>query len=199
MRRLIRSLLRLALAGSLLLAGCAAGSTPAASPSAASDPTPSAATAPDPTPTPTPTATPVPTTDGQGDEYVVGSWTVGLMTPYTETPRGDVKELRGGAVSITSTMNDPRVSGGATFAFSVDAYTKVRQERGTFQLTNADGAGDGTCTGGSWDSGNSAIWSCWLTGSGAYKGYTAYLQIIGHGAFSEDVRGIIYPGSPPKP
>jgi hypothetical protein len=40
--------------------------------------------------------------------------------------------------------------------------------------------------------------SCWLLGSGAYKGYTFFFQQSGHDVNAE-IEGIIYPGSPPKP
>jgi hypothetical protein len=192
MRTVIRSCLMLVVAG-LLIAACSGASTPSPS-AAAADPTPTAT----PTPVPSVTPTPVPTTDGQGDEYVVGTETIGLKTPYTETKVGNVMQLRGGVVAITAMMNDPRVSGDATFAFSADLYTKVGSEWGSYHLENANGAWDGTCSGGTWDNGNAAMWSCWLTGSGDYKGYTYYRQFTGGDAGSQ-VQGIIYPGSPPKP
>ena len=193
----IRSGLTLALVALLLAACSAAGSTPAPS-TASADPTPTATPMTTPTPPSIATPKPVPTTDGQGDEYVVGTETVGLKTPYTETKVGDVTQLRGGVLAIKATMNDPRVSGDATFSFSADVYTKVGSEWGSYHLETANGAWEGTCSGGTWDNGNGAMWSCWLTGTGAYKGFTYYRQFTGD-ASGTRVEGIIYPGSPPKP
>lgn len=198
MHTIVRSCLTLALAGGLLGACSAAASTPGPSALTSPDPTPTTTHVSAPTAVPSSTPTPVPATDGQGDEYVTGTETVVLTTSFTETKVGDVTQIRGGVVTITATMNDPRVSGTGTSPFSIDAYTKVGPEWGPFHLENADGAWDGTCTGGSWDSGDSALRSCWLTGSGKYKGYSYYHQatLTGAGAV---VEGIIYPGSPPNP
>lgn len=198
MHAIARSYLTLGLAGILLAACSAAASTPGPSATPSPDPTPTATPTPTPTPVPSVTPTPAATTDGQGDEYVTGTETIALTTGYSQTKVGDVTQIRGGVVTVTATMNDPRVSGTGTFAFSLDVYTKVGPEWGPFHLENAQGAWDGTCTGGSWDGGNAAMRSCWLVGSGTYKGYTYYLQ----GSLTDAgslVQGIIYPGSPPKP
>ena len=43
-------------------------------------------------------------------------------------------------------------------------------------------------------------WSCWLTGSGDYDGYTYYKQTQ-HGDDGQsylEVVGVVYPGEPPK-
>lgn len=202
MRSFIGTFRVLAIAAALLLAGCsAAGATPTPTPS----PTPAPAVSPSPVVTPSPTAaatpTPVPTTDGQGDEYVTGTLSLTLTTAPSETKVGDVTQLRGGVVTIDTSMNDPRVSGTGTFAFSADTYTKVGSEWGTFRLENAGGTWEGQCSGGAWDLGNATMWSCWLLGSGAYHGYTSYLQFVGSedGTVPPSLEGIIYPGSPPKP
>lgn len=62
--------------------------------------------------------------------------------------------------------------------------------------SNADGAWEGAVTAGTWSGGNASDMSGWLVGSGAYAGYTYYVHFWG-AAFSYDVEGIIYPGSPP--
>ena len=75
-------------------------------------------------------------------------------------------------------MNDPRVDGTVTFAFSVDAYGV-----GGVRVGDDDGREQGRllggpCTGGAWAEGDGIAWSCWLTGSGAYDGYTYYKQSL---------------------
>jgi hypothetical protein len=158
----------------------------AAACSAAATPTPSATTG--------PTVAPVATTDAQGDEYVVGTQAMAITTAYTPTVVGDVTQYRGGVLTITDTTNDARVSGTATYAFSVDAYTKAGPEWGSFKLQNANGSWQGSCTGASWNAGNSWSGACWLAGSGSYAGYT-YYRFFDQG----DVQGIIYKGLPPTP
>ncbi len=210
MRSFIRTFRVLAIAATLLLAGCsAAGVTPAPAPSPTSAPATSPSAGDPSSAIASPTPTPVATTDGQGDELVVGSLSIALKTGYTasrftrrwRTTDVDVTEDRGGVLSITSLMNDARVTGEASFAFSADVYTKVGSEWGTFRLENAGGAWEGPCSGGAWDDGNATMWSCWLVGSGAYDGYTYYFQFVGSedGTVSPSLEGIIYPGSPPKP
>jgi hypothetical protein len=203
MRRIGRILAGVVVTGALA-AGCAAAATPAATPTMA----PSAvavavATQPPtaaPTPTPVPTPTPWPSSPGTGDQHVVGTMAVSLTKSYTtETPGPDgVTHLRGGQATGTSTANDPRITGAVTIAFNLDTYTNVGSEWATMTLKNDQGTWDGTCGGGSWDAGNRSLMSCWLTGSGAYKGYTTYFQ---HAALdvSAEFEGIIYPGAPPQP
>jgi hypothetical protein len=200
MRTIIRSIGLLTLAGALL-AGCGAGAGAASN--SPSTPAPTIAPTVAATPTPTPATksaipTPVPSTDGKGDEHVIGNDTFVLTTDYRTKRVGDVIQHRGGVGTITETMNDPRVSGIATFEFSVDEYTLAGTEWGTFRLENADGAWEGTCIGAVWSSGNFAIGSCWLVGSGAYDGYT-YYRAHRWGFAGPNVEGIIFPGSPPTP
>jgi hypothetical protein len=196
MRSLVRSLASLAAAGALV-AGCAAATTPTTSPTAAPTATPAAVVTP--TPTAAPTPTPWPSSPGTGDQHVVGTMSGSLAAPYTtETPGPDgVGHIRGGILTGTSTANDPRATGTVEIAFNLDTYTNVGSEWATATFKNGQGAWEGTCAGGGWDAGNRSLMSCWLTGSGAYKGYTFYFQ---HAAY--DVRaefdGIIFPGTPPK-
>jgi hypothetical protein len=165
-------------------------------PAPSATPTPTATTV----PTTAPIATPVPSTSGTGDQHVVGTMTGSLTTQYTtETPGPDgVAHIRGGVLTGTSTANDPRATGTVEFTFNLDTYTNVGSEWATATIRNDQGAWDGTCTGGSWDAGNTSLMSCWLLGSGAYKGYTFFFQQSGHDV-SAEIEGIIYPGSPPKP
>lgn len=148
-----------------------------------------------PTSAPTVIPTPVPTTDGQGDEHVVGTASFDLTTPYLKSFVGDVTQARGGVGTWTFTMNDERVSGTATYPFSVDIYGLVGTEWGSLSLAAAEGGWDGPCSGGVWDDGDGLLLSCWLTGSGAYEGYTYHLAVnraVGGPVVAE---GIVYPGA----
>ena len=200
MRISTRATLSLAMAGALVAAcgGAAAPQAPAADLAAA----PAATPVPSPkeiTPLPA-SPTPMPTTDGQGDEVVRGVMTSGgLIKNYTITRVGDVDQYRGGVVSLTDKMNDPRVDGTVTFEFSVDLYGVAASEWGTMKVENADGAWEGPCTGGVWSDGNGIAWSCWLTGSGDYDGYTYYKQTqMDPTDPHAKVVGVVYPGEPPK-
>jgi hypothetical protein len=207
MRISTRATMSLALAGVLVAAcsGAAAPQAPVADRTAA--PAIPAAATPAPTPkeiTPppaSPTPTPMPTTDGQGPEVVRGVETGGgLIKNYTITKVGDVSQYRGGVVSLTAKMNDPRVDGTVTFEFSIDAYNSAASEWGTMKVENKAGSWDGPCTGGAWSEGEGIAWSCWLTGSGAYDGYTYYKQLSKEPADKFlRVIGVLYPGEPPTP
>ncbi len=67
------------------------------------------------------------------------------------------------------------------------------------KVENKDGSWDGPCTGAAWNEGDGIAWSCWLTGSGAYDGYTYYkqTQMEATDEFAKVV-GVVYPGEPPK-
>ncbi len=144
------------------------------------------------------TTTPAPTTDGEGDEYVTGSATVQLTRAYDRTAVGDTNQLRGGVMTFEVSMNDPRVSGIATFPFSADLYPNgVGPDWGSFRLENAEGAWDGTCRGVGWRGGEYGAMACWLAGSEAFAGYTYYFQAVATQVYWFKVDGLIYPGSPP--
>ena len=152
-------------------------------------------------PAATPTLMPAPgrSPDGEGDEVVEGTESVVVTTEYTEVQVGQVQQLRGGVVTTTAVMNDPRVSGTGTWQTSVDAYTTVGPQWGTYRLENATGAWEGTCSGGTWDAGDGAMRTCWLTGSGAYAGYSYFLYAAWTTPGPGRVQGVIYPGSPSEP
>jgi hypothetical protein len=210
MRIPTRTTMSLALAGVLVAAcsGAAAPRAPAADlavdkaaasaiPAAATPaPTPNEVTSPPASPTPTPMAT----TDGQGAEVVRGVETGGdLLKNYTITKVGDVSQYRGGVVLLRDKMNDPRVDGTVTFKFSIDAYDSAASEWGTMKVENKAGSWDGPCTGGTWTEGDGIAWSCWLTGSGAYDGYTYYKQSTKKVPEKFlDIIGVVFPGEPPK-
>lgn len=145
--------------------------------------------------TPTPGHSP----DGQGDEVVEGTESIVLTTQYTEKQVGAVQQLRGGVVTTTAVMNDPRASGTGTWRVSVDAYTAVGPDWGTYRLENAEGAWEGTCSGGTWGAGDGAMRTCWLTGSGAFVGYSYFLYATWASPGPGRVQGVIYPGSPVEP
>lgn len=195
----MRSIARSALALAVVVGFAAACSSTGAPATSTATPT----TAPLVTPSPAPTPTPVPPTDGQGDEHVIGTITSAVLsTPYARTKvdrtDGVTEEIRGGVVTFTYAMNDVRVTGPATFTFGVDLYTVVGSEWATLHLETDKGAWNGPCTGASWSEGDGLLESCWLVGSGGYKGYTYFLVMTGPDS-GGTVEGIIYPGAPPKP
>lgn len=165
--------------------------------------TPAATSAP--ATTKTPAATPVLPSDGEGAGHVVGKAAANLLRQYTTTKVGDVTQLRDGVVVLTFAMNDPRVTGMATWDFDVDFYGHLGSgalgpEWGPFRLESDNGSWEGPCSGATWLDGDPLAISCWLEGVGAYEGSTFYLALEkAVGASSADVDGIIYPGSPPAP
>jgi hypothetical protein len=202
MRSTVRRLAGATLAGILVVA-CGAAATPTPAPTPAPTPVPVAAATPP--ATATPTATPVPQTDGEGAEHVVGTAAANLQKPYTETKVGDVTQVRDGVAVLTFAMNDPRVTGMATWDFDIDVYGPygpegLGPEWGPFRIESDDGSWEGPCSGGAWHEGDGIVMSCWLVGVGAYEGSTFYLALEkAVGASSAEVEGIIYPGSPPAP
>jgi len=203
MRISTRATLGLALAGALVVAcsGAAAPRAPAANQAAAPAvatpaPTPKEITPPPATPTPTP----MPTTDGQGAEVVRGVEVFnGTLDGYTITKVGDVAQYRGGVLSFTDRMNDPRVDGTVTFSWSVDAYVSAASEWGSMKVENKNGSWVGPCAGAAWAVGDGFAWSCWLTGKGAYDGYTYYKQSLKEESEQfVTIIGAVYPGEPPK-
>jgi hypothetical protein len=179
------------------------GSPPAPAPAPVTTPAPVAAATP--AATRTPAAMPVLPTDGEGAEKVVGTAAANLQRQYTTTKVGDVTQLRDGVAVLTLAMNDPRVTGMATWDFSIDFYgllgsASLGPEWGPFRLENDDGSWEGPCSAGTWRDGDEIVMSCWLVGAGAHGGSTFYLALEkAAGASSAEVDGIIYPGSPPSP
>lgn len=145
------------------------------------------------------TRTADPALDGEGDEVVSGALTLALTTPYTETRAGDVARLRDGVITVTARMSDPRVSGTGAWRVSADLSPATGPRWGAYRLENADGAWDGTCSGAAWDAGSGGAWSCRLTGSGAYDGYSYLTWATTGDPGIDDVRGVIYPGPLPAP
>jgi len=204
-RSIARRLAGATIAG-ILVAACGAAATPTQAPTPAPTPVPVAAATPAATaPTPAPVTTPVPPTDGEGAEHVVGTAAANLQKQYTETKVGDVTQVRDGVAVLTFAMNDPRVTGMATWDFAIDVYGPygpegLGPEWGPFRLETADGSWEGPCGGGTWHDGDAIVMSCWLVGVDAYTGSTFYLALEkAVAASSADVEGIIYPGSPPTP
>ena len=190
---LMRSCSALAIVA-ILAVGCAG--TGASGPAATATPTIAATLAPTEAPTAHPTATPIPMTDGEGPEYVVGTSTVRVTQSGRQTVVGDVTQLRGQEMTDTGSMNDPRLAGTSRITLNADLYGPVAAEWGTTRTENADGAWEGTWTGASWNDGNATSVSGWLTGSGAYEGYTYYFHAFGPST-PYQVEGIIFPGLPP--
>jgi hypothetical protein len=143
--------------------------------------------------------TPDPGTDGRGDEIVAGTAILALTTPYAESRAGANTRLRDGVITVTTRMSDPRVSGTGTWQVSADLSPTTGPRWGAYRLENAAGAWDGTCSGAAWDAGSGGVWSCRLTGSGAYDGYSYLSWATTGDSGIDDVRGVIYPGPPPAP
>lgn len=184
--------------GTFLVAACGAGGAtsnpqgPTAGPSTAG-PTVAA-------PTLAPTATPLPTTDGQGAEHFIGTFTSmpSLTTTPTETTVGEVTRYRGGVAAWAITSNDRRMAGEVAWRFSVDGYGTIGPQWGPFTIDNGSGSWSGTCTAGAWQSSDRLVAGCWLTGGGAYKGLSAYLHFSRVSAAPAVVEGVIFPGAVPK-
>ncbi len=199
----MRSRLILALAAAGMLTSACASSGAAQAPTAQAVPAAAAVTAaPTPAPTPSPAAAPtapVPPTDGEGDEVVIGELANPSVTKqWTMYHTGDVPHQRDGLVSMTQTMNDPRVTGSVEFTINLDLYSKVASQFGKWTLTNSGGSWTGPCTGGAWAESEALAWGCWLTGSGDYAGYTFYQSVNKEIGENPVVRGVIYEGAPPK-
>jgi hypothetical protein len=148
-----------------------------------------------------PAPTPWPETDGQGPEVVGGrDLLVDLTRNYTSETVNGVTRIRDGLITQTSEMNDPRVDGTVTFDINIDVYDKVGSQWATMRVVNDAGAWEGPCSGAAWDGGEGIAWSCWLTGTGAYTGWTYYRQLTKD--LEETVMratGAIYPGGVPAP
>jgi hypothetical protein len=209
MRRLVVPII---LAG-LLVAACAAGTSPISNPTASPTPalaTPIAATA-TPTLTPTPTPTPAATVAVAPTAAIYGPvsvfWGVencdltavmGTMTGAGTT----VQHSRNGTAECIDTVNDPRMNGTVTSTWNMDYWGTPDQSNGalvqwgTGRLVNAGGAWDGRATGVySTGTGDTIFW--WFTGTGGYAGLAAFDVITGSGPWT--IHGQIFPGSPPKP
>ncbi|HEX7951235.1 MAG TPA: hypothetical protein VF494_12860 [Candidatus Limnocylindrales bacterium] len=142
------------------------------------------------------TATPIAMTDGEGPEYVVGTSMLTVTKDAAETVVGEVTQLRGQEMTDTGSMNDPRLAGTKHITLNADFYGPVASEWGTTRLENAGGAWEGTWAGASWNDGYATSVSAWLTGSGAYAGYTYYFHVYGS-SMPFQVEGIIFEGTAP--
>ena len=188
----------LALAGFVIGACSGSGAVATAGPTAEAAATAAPATPAAPTVAPTPTQ--VPMTDGVGPEHFIGSVTAGptLVVPYTQTTVGDVTQLRGGVVTFAIKTNDVRMAGTVTWHVSADNYNDtVGPLWGPLEVKNDQGTWSGPCTAGGWGSTGELVAGCWLAGSGAYAGFTAYFSL--HAVFPDPVvEGVMYPGPAPK-
>jgi hypothetical protein len=193
------------LAASVLLAGCATGSTPspqpnsvpatpAVTPSAAA-PAASSTTAAS-TPKPTPAAVtygPVAVVAGTDDCAIdLGSGTAG--------PDG-LTQYREGRLTCTASVNDPRVSGTEQGTWNrnwwgTPGVPGAGVQWGTIRLENAGGTWEGKATGVSSTDRGDAI-AVWYTGTGGYAGLSYFELITGKGPWT--IRGQIQPGDPPTP
>ncbi len=133
----------------------------------------------------------------------VGLTELGIIDPAEPDPAGRADALdleaalqRRAVIEATGTTDDPRVAGTTRFTTNGPVCGVVGFQWGTMSTTNADGAWEGTCTGGMWGNGDVNDISCWLVGSGAYKGLTYYKHTRTAGlSFADD--GVILPAPPP--
>ncbi|HYL39871.1 MAG TPA: hypothetical protein VET90_01045 [Candidatus Binatus sp.] len=146
------------------------------------------------------TSQPFETPDAGGTVHVTGTESIAAASFGRPVADGYGPSVMRGVVGVTSTTSDPRASGTATFTFDIDGDAGT--EWGSFSIQGANGGWQGPCTGSvdmalfGWDSGIGAVGTCWLTGRGAYAGFTyfrAYSWVPGQ----VWVEGIIYPGPPP--
>jgi hypothetical protein len=113
-----------------------------------------------------------------------------------------VQHARNATAKCTDAVNDPRVSGTYTAAWSIDYWGTPDKTNGaivqwaTARLVGPEGAWEGRATGVySSDRGDRVAF--WWTGTGSYAGLT-YFELVS-GAGQKTVQGEIFPGSPPKP
>jgi hypothetical protein len=144
-------------------------------------------------------ASPWPATDARGDEVVVGTVTVALTTPPAAEGTGTPTRMRDGVATVTAATNDARANGSGTWQLNLDLYSKAGPAWGPLRLETADGAWSGPCRGSAWSGGDALAWSCWLTGTGGYDGFSYYLSATWSGQGVGDVRGVIVPAPPPVP
>ena len=198
MRTIVRSIAVLA-ATAGLVAACNAAATSTQAPTSA--PTPAAPTAtpapPDPTPSPAP-PTAAPSVEPMEPAYVTGTGTLSQVSQGTTTPDGDCTRIDNVVVEANGTSTDPRVAGPTTATVHGIDCGGVGFQWGTMTQTTADGAWEGTCTGGMWADQTEGDISCWLVGSGAYEGLT-YFMHSRHVGLSTEVDGVILPAAPPSP
>lgn len=151
-----------------------------------------------PTVKPSPAPSPLPPPDGEGDEAVAGTESVTRTTLPVETVVGDITRQRDGVITTRASMNDVRVDGNGVWQLSADLRSGTGPAWGPYRLESIGGAWEGSCTGSLWADGAGGARNCWLAGSGDYDGYTYYLSATWSDT-GGDVRGVIYPGSPPAP
>jgi hypothetical protein len=197
------------LAAVVLMAGCAANTsptpvpaTPGVAPTAGAPvvkPT-IAATLSSPAAPAAATALPPPVT--YDDATVVAgtdACTIDLGTG-TAGPDG-ATQSRDGRLTCTANVNDPRVSGTERGSWNLDWWGPASGpgagvQWGTIRLENAGGAWEGKATGiRSTDRGD--IIAAWYTGSGGYAGLSYFELITGTGPWT--IQGQIQPGDPPTP
>jgi hypothetical protein len=194
MRTFVRSIAVLAVTAGLVAACSAAATSTPASTSAPSAPTATPALS---DPTSTPARTAAPSVGPMEPAYVTGTAILSQTNPGTTTLDGDCTRIDGVVVEATGTNTDPRAAGGKTsFTISGIDCGGVGFEWGTMSTTDADGVWKGPCTGGMWNSEDASNISCWLVGSGAYRGLTYYMHARNVGNLV-DVDGVILPAAPP--
>jgi len=198
------------LTATILLAGCAAATTPTPAPTASPAPTATPTPAATPTPPPpAPSASPTPTPMSWGPAVLVTGWhrCMGVPGTITMDPDGISSHARGGQLSCTDEANDPRVSGHTTNAFDSDGWGAgtppgALVEWGTGRLESAGGIWEGTYAGVyTSETGDRIV--VWYRGTGDYAGLS-YFQLLTPGSAGDvltgtEYMGLIFPGEPPPP
>ena len=125
------------------------------------------------------------------------------QTPGRFDERDDVYRHRDSVLTGVGEFSDPRLSGASTVIFNVDVDPSTGQGImcGTIKLENDDGTWEGAYTGMEFETSDGDFFtsSGWLSGSGSYAGYSAYIQTTANqgGAGTGTTHGVVFKGQPP--
>ena len=139
----------------------------------------------------------LPPTDSKGDEWLAGVERVGPAW-WAIVPSGNATQPGEGSLSTDATTNDPRTTGPGTWTVTFTQFDTTGPAWGPYRMTGADGTWEGSCSG-SLTADGAGTRACWLTGSGAYLGFSYFLQASWPASGTGTVEGVIVPAPPPAP
>jgi hypothetical protein len=152
-----------------------------------------------PTPSAAPTASPTPALIATAS-VLPGGWVLITGTEVYVVGAAGATSSGGHTNGIQIATSDQTDYAGATgigkLTLSADTSGELSLEWGTYRLENAHGSWAGNCRGSS--SAGKRDLTCWLAGSGDFKGFT-YSFFLRTDGTSGQIQGLIYPGSPPEP